>query len=203
MFLASVLSVASCSIFSGCSHRSGGGNSGPADIVNRCRGEMVRQANVVGIDPRIAQGARISVRTCPEQGRSGAEGPYTCDSACSGVDGCVHGWCKASKGSSTVTYLFAGSPTDRTLRHECAHWTIIYSAGAYGHPATVTINGKKFNVAWDIAGGVRWPSIAAIAGWFTGEKNWSEDRCATFDETGTRRLFEQLEFDFGKPTEGM
>ena len=128
-----------------------GPRSSEAPIYN----EIAAQLQRIGKDPGLAGNAEVTASMCPETGRNN-DGRYSCDKGCTTVDGCIHAWNASSQGSWNTRYLFV-EDNQKTVAHETGHFTIIREAGAYGHPSHVTIDGKKYKVATDICGGVRWP----------------------------------------------
>ena len=170
----------------GCSSGSGGGGyrytQAPGFIVNMRdahKAHIDTQHQRVGGAPGEVEQASVSVLFCPATGRSGGV-DHTCDAACSHVPHCVVAWNSTAPRSWRTQYLYAGvEPDDGTVRHETAHFTLArwapdqVAASGNGHPKTVAINGRTYNVRRDIMGGGPWPMWARKG--FRVVTPWMED----------------------------
>lgn len=179
----------------GCATHGGGGNSGgsysgPPEWRDRIRNHLNLECERVG---HKGDGAKFSVyaKRCPPTDHN-QDGDYVCGGDCSGVKECVHAWNMTGAGSWTTSFMFAGEPNDWVIAHEVGHTILMHYAGAGGHPATVTIDGKRYDVKRDIIGGARWPSLVrALKFW----DDWEPGDTlgdAQLDEKGVVRFVEPV-----------
>jgi hypothetical protein len=95
-------------------------------------------------------------------------------------------------GSWNTAFMFAGEPSDWVIAHEVGHTILMHYAGAGGHPATVTIDGKRYDVKRDIIGGARWPAAVRFLKFWDSWQPGDTFGDAQLDEKGAVRFVEPV-----------
>jgi len=179
----------------GCSTGNGGGGvyNGPPELRDPIIAEIHRQSDYVGEPAGQLNDLRITAKRCDPTATNN-DGPYTCDKACSLVDGCVHAWNLSSPGSQNTqfmfTYLAGGMVELWFVVHEIAHFTGRNSPEqqAESHPAYFTLYGNRVRVT-QLIGGVRWPARAfhrlTLGALEAPDDVWTPAYCR-FDDEGRR-----------------
>jgi len=176
-------------LLAGCSTGNGGGDGayrGPDEWRDPILTEIHRQNEYTGGPAGEASRVSVNAYRCGSPSGETADGPYSCDSACTRVSGCLHAWNLSNPGSWATEFLFVARPGEQPphpiLRHEVGHFTFRDSPEALahptGHPDRVTVRGKTYKPG-DVIGGARWPAVVGHAltfGIFK-DDDWLEINC--------------------------
>ena len=156
--------------------------TGPRQERDPCISDLIHGLKGFGQNADLYKKFRLTVELVPGVAKSSGWWYWNSPEA-----GPVHGLTFQSYGSTSARVQMAANPNliadDRTAepqirRHEIGGHVVLIWKGIGGHPTTVEIDGRKYNVRNVLH--ARWPSIVRAIK-FQEPLNWNGIRCVTID----------------------